>query len=146
MIPEFICHVIHIAATCTSFGGLFYSRVVLLPNLRYLPEPARTDYLNRMIKRFGYVKWIGVTAIVVTGIVQWLYIYPTVKDTDSYLIAFLVKMIGAVGLLSITLMLAVPNPRFLGMQKQRAFWSGLNLVCALLILVGAAWMREIRMS
>lgn len=146
MILEFICHIIHIAATCTSFGGLFYSRVVLLPNLRYLPEPARTDYLNRMIKRFGYVKWIGVTAIVITGIVQWLYIYPTVKDTDRYLIAFLVKMIGAVGLLSITLMLAVPNPRFLGMQKQRAFWSGLNLVCALLILVGAAWMREIRMS
>lgn len=146
MILEFICHIIHIAATCTSFGGLFYSRVVLLPNLRYLPEPARTDYLNRMIKRFGYVKWIGVTAIVITGIVQWLYIYPTVKDTDRYLIAFLVKMIGAVGLLSITLMLAVPNPRFLGMQKQRAFWSGLNLVCALLILAGAAWMREIRMS
>src|SRR5438094_448784 len=34
-----ICRVIHIAATCTSLGGLFYARMVLLPTVQKLPEP-----------------------------------------------------------------------------------------------------------
>lgn len=146
MIFEIICHVIHIAATCTSFGGLFYSRIVLLPNLHLIPEPERDVYLQKMIKRFGYVKWTGVLAVLITGIIQWLQIYPTVIDTQQYLLAFLLKMIGAFGLFTITFLLALPNDRLAGMQRKRAFWSGLNLICALTILLGAAWMRSVRMG
>jgi hypothetical protein len=30
------------------------------------------------------------------------------------------------------------------MQRNRAFWAGLNIVCGLMILTGAALMRAIR--
>ena len=144
MIFQLICHTLHIAATCTSLGGLFYSRMVLVPNLQYVPEEARELYLNKMIRRYAYIKWVGVTVIVVTGIIQWLDTYPMVKDKDAYLLAFGVKMVAAVGLFLITFLLALPNERLKGMQRHRAFWAGLNIVCGLVILIGAAWMRAVR--
>jgi uncharacterized membrane protein len=144
MILQLICHILHIAATCTSFGGLFYSRMVLIPNLKYIPEPARGLYLNKTIKRFGYIKWTGVIIVVVTGIIQWFDIYPDVTNKTDYLLAFALKMIGAAGLFSITFLLALPNENLTGMQRNRKFWSGLNLFCALIILIGAALMRAVR--
>lgn len=146
MIFQLICHIIHIATTCTSFGGLFYSRMVLLPNLKYLPEPTRSGYLDKMIRRFAYIKWTGVILVVVTGLIQWIDLYPAVTDKKDYLIAFAIKMAGAVGLFSITFLLALPKERLKGMQKNRAFWSAINLCCALLILTGAALMRNVRMG
>ena len=144
MIVQLICHILHIAATCTSLGGLFYSRMVLLPNMKYVPEAAREEYLNKMIKRFAYIKWTGVIVVALTGVVQWLDVFPDVADKSQYLIAFAIKMVGAFGLFSITFLLALPNERLKGMQRHRAFWSGLNILCALTILVGAALMRAIR--
>ena len=41
MILAVACRVLHIAATCTSLGGLFYARMVLWPNLDKLPEDIR---------------------------------------------------------------------------------------------------------
>lgn len=146
MIFQLICHILHIASTCTSLGGLFYSRMVLLPNLQYIPEDARKNYLDKMIKRFAYIKWTGVTVVAVTGIIQWIEIYPNVSNQSAYLLAFVVKMVGAVGLFSITFLLALPDDRLKGMQKNRAFWSGLNIVCGLTILIGAALMRAVRLG
>ena len=145
MIFQLICHILHIAATCTSLGGLFYSRMVLWPNLQYVPEEAREQYLNKMIRRYGIIKWIGMGIIIVTGIIQWLDIYPSVVDKDAYLMAFGLKMFAALGLFSITFLLALPNERMKGMQKNRAFWSGMNILCGLMVLVGAALMRAARM-
>lgn len=146
MIAQLIFHVLHIAATCTSLGGLFYSRVVLLPNLQYIPEPAREQYLNKMIARFAYVKWTGVAVVAITGIIQWFSIYPQVAGKTEYTYAFLVKMIGAIGLFSITFLLALPNDRLKGMQRNRAFWSAINIICGLLILIGAGMMRAVRLE
>ena len=143
MIP-LIIHILHIAATCVSLGGLFYARVVLLPNLALVPEAARENYLKAMMRRFGYIKWTGVAIITITGIIQWLSIYPMVQDKYHYLLAFLLKMLGAIGLFSITFLLALPSQQLKGMQQNRAFWAGLNIVCGLMILTGAALMRMIR--
>ena len=44
---------------------------------------------------------------------------------------------------SITALLAIPNRKLKGMQTRRAFWSALNILCGLTILVGAALMRTI---
>jgi uncharacterized membrane protein len=144
MILQLICHIFHIASTCTSLGGLFYSRMVLLPNMKYIPEESRESYLNKMIKRFGYIKWTGVIVVALTGIIQWIDVYPNVTDKSNYLIAFSIKMIGAIGLFSITFLLVLPNERLKGMQRHRAFWAGLNIICGLTILIGAALMRAIR--
>ena len=141
---QLICHILHIAATCTSLGGLFYARMVVVPNLHYVPEVARALYMKEMLKRFAYIKWSGVTVVVVTGIVQWLDIYPVVANKTHYLLAFALKMVGALGLFSITFLLALPNERLKNMQQHRAFWAGVNIICDLTILIGAALMRAIR--
>ncbi|MFL6227814.1 MAG: hypothetical protein ACJ741_03435 [Pyrinomonadaceae bacterium] len=138
-----LCRVLHIAATCTSLGGLFYARTVLLPSLESLPAPQRESLLNAAIRRFAYIKWTGVTVVAATGVVQWLWIYPTVTDKRLYTIYFGVKMVGAVGLFSITFLLALPHESLRGMQARRGFWSALNIVCGLTILVGAALMRAV---
>ena len=139
-----LIHILHIAATCTSLGGLFYARMVLLPNLALIPETAREPYLKAMMRRFSYIKWSGVCIIAITGIIQWITIYPQVQDTHHYLLAFLLKMLGAVGLFTITFLLALPADPLKGMQRNRAFWAGLNIFCGLMILTGAAFMRMIR--
>lgn len=144
MIFQLIAHVLHIASTCTSLGGLFYSRMVLIPNLQYIPEEARENYLNKMIRRFAIIKWTGVVVVVTTGIIQWIEIYPSVVDKSNYIIAFAVKMVAALGLFTITFLLALPNERLKGMQRHRKFWAGINIVCGLTILIGAAWMRQVR--
>src|SRR4051812_12433549 len=95
---QLVCHILHIASTCTSLGGLFYSRMVLLPNLHYVPEVTREEYLNKMIKRFAYIKWTGVIVVAITGVIQWVNIFPTVADKGNYILAFTVKMVGAIGL------------------------------------------------
>jgi uncharacterized membrane protein len=139
----FLCRVLHIAATCTSLGGLFYARMVLWPSLDLLPDAQRETFLAGAIRRFAYIKWSGVTVVAVTGVIQWLWTYPYVLDQQLYLLYFVIKMIGAVGLFSITFLLAMPVEKLRGMQQQRAFWSALNIVCALTILIGAALMRTV---
>ena len=142
---EVICRVLHIAATCTSLGGLTYARFVLLPNIEFVPEPERALFLAKMIRRYAYIKWTGVTVVAVTGIIQWLRVYPAVLDKSQYIVCFAIKMAGAIGLFSITFLLALPMERLKGMQRHRLFWSGLNVVCGLTILIGAALMRSVRM-
>lgn len=139
----FVCRVLHIAATCTSLGGLFYARMVLWPSLDLLTGAQRETFLAGAIRRFAYIKWSGVTVVAVTGVIQWLWIYPHVLDEQRYLVYFAIKMVGAVGLFSITFLLAMPVEKLRGMQQQRAFWSALNIVCALMILIGAALMRTV---
>ena len=146
MILNLIIRVLHIAATCTSLGGLFYSRMVLVPNLVHVPEHLREHYLGKMIKRFSFIKWIGVSVVAITGIIQWFEIYPSVQDKDAYIMAFVLKMLGAFGLFSITFLLALPNDKLAKMKKSRAFWSAINILCGLIILIGAALMRSIRLT
>jgi uncharacterized membrane protein len=136
-----INRVLHIAATCTSLGGLFYARTVLLPSLPTLAEPERGIFLTQAIRRFAYIKWTGVTVVAVTGVIQWLHTYPQVTHQQLYLFYFAVKMTGAVGLFSITFLLALPADALRGMQAKRAFWSAVNIACGLTILIGAALMR-----
>src|ERR1700730_13317734 len=112
--------------------------MVLWPTLDVLPEPEREMFLSSAIRRFAYIKWTGVTVVAVTGVLQWLWIYPYVLDQQRYLLYFAIKMAGAIGLFGITFLLALPAEKLSGMQRHRAFWSGLNIVCGLTILVGAA--------
>lgn len=138
-----IFRVLHIAATCTSLGGLFYARTVLWPTLDLLDARERERFLTTAIRRFAYIKWTGVAVVAITGIFQWLWTYPYVQDQRLFVIYFGIKMIGAFGLFTITFLLAMPAERLKGMQKRRAFWSGLNIVCGLTILIGAALMRSL---
>ena len=136
-----INRVLHIAATCTSLGGLFYARMVLLPCLQVLAEPERGVFLAQVIRRFAYIKWTGVTVVAVTGVIQWTQVYPHVSQQRLYVFYFMIKMMGALGLFSITFLLALPSNALRGMQARRAFWSAVNIVCGLTILIGAALMR-----
>ncbi|MGA9305342.1 MAG: hypothetical protein WBW31_08065 [Candidatus Sulfotelmatobacter sp.] len=136
-----INRVLHIAATCTSLGGLFYARMVLLPSLQVLAEPERGVFLAQVIRRFAYIKWTGVTVVAVTGVIQWTQVYPHVSQQRLYVFYFMIKMLGALGLFSITFLLALPADALRGMQAKRAFWSAVNIVCGLTILIGAALMR-----
>jgi uncharacterized membrane protein len=138
-----LCRVLHIAATCTSLGGLFYARTVLLPSLESLPAAERESFLSAAIRRFAYIKWTGVTVVAATGVLQWLRVYPTVTDKRLYAIYFAVKMVGAIGLFGITFLLAIPSERLHGMRARRGFWSALNIACGVTILVGAALMRTV---
>ena len=139
-----ICRVLHIAATCTSLGGLFYARIVLWPLIPTLPESEREPFLKACIRRYACIKWSGVAVLAVTGFVQLLLTWPSVTNPRLYLICFAVKMLGALGLISITFLLALPTEKLQGMQRHRGLWSALNLLCALTILVGAALMRHVR--
>lgn len=139
-------HVLHIAGTCTSLGGLFYARMVLWPNMRYIPAEAREQYLRKMINRYAWIKWTGIGIVTATGIGQWLEIYPQVAEPGKYLAAFTFKMLCALGLFSITFLLALPAEKLKGMQRRRGFWSGLNILCGLGLLAGAALMRAVRMG
>ena len=143
MTAETLIRVLHIAATCTSLGGLFYARAVLWPTLALLAPGERERFLGAAIRRFAYVKWAGVAVVAVTGIYQWFQVYPSVLDKKLYLLYFALKMVGAVGLFGITFLLALPAERLEGMRRRRALWSGLNVLCGLTILVGAALMRTV---
>jgi len=136
-----LVRVLHIAATCTSLGGLFYARLVLWPALAQLPEGQRQCFLAAAIRRFAWIKWSGVVVVAATGVVQWLATWPRVAAPGVYLACFALKMAGAVGLFSITFLLALPGEPNRRMRRRRAFWSALNLACGLTILVGAALMR-----
>lgn len=138
---DIIFRVLHIAATCTSLGGLFYARLVLLPNLQYVNPADRPGFLSKMIKRYSYIKWTGIAIIAITGIIQLYRTLPIVNNQQLYITAFVVKMGAALGLITITAMLALPNPKFATIQQYRKFWSGVNILCGLIILVCAAMMR-----
>jgi len=137
------CRVLHIAATCTSLGGLFYARFVLWPTLPRLPASEREPFLHAMIRRYAAIKWTGVTVVALTGIVQWIVLWPLVTNGTLYALYFGIKMAGAVGLFSITALLALPAKRLGRMQVNRGFWSALNIACGLTILIGAALMRTV---
>lgn len=119
--------------------------MVLLPSLDTLPQTERDAMLKESIRRFSYIKFGGIAILAITGVVQWFIVYPTIRDQQLYIIYFIIKMIGAIGLFGITLMLALPDPRFESMRNHRAFWAGLNICCALVILIGAALMRSVRL-
>lgn len=140
---SFLCRVLHIAATCTSLGGLFYARTVLWPALNVLEPAARECMLNAAIRRFALIKWTGVAVVAVTGVIQWTLVWPHILAPGLYLLYFGLKMIGAAGLFSITFLLALPDERLGPMREHRAFWSGLNILCGLTILIGAALMRTV---
>ena len=137
------CRVFHIAATCTSLGGLFYARMVLWPSLAGLPADRREEFVQAAVRRFAIIKWSGVAIVAASGIVQWIVTWPHVLDRPAYVTYFGIKMLGAVGLFTITALLALPDDRLGWMRERRAFWSGLNLLCGAAILVGAALMRTV---
>jgi uncharacterized membrane protein len=137
-----IFRVLHIAATCASLGGLLYARMVLLPNLQFVGEAERRFFLRKMIKRYSYIKFTGIGIIAITGSIQWLHTYPTVANKEMYLLAFVIKMIGAVGLFTITALLALPNPKLAAMQNNRKLYTTISLLCGLAILIGAALMHQ----
>ena len=143
MTVSVVCRILHIAATCTSLGGLFYARMVLWPLIPTLPECEREAFMRRAIARYAWIKWIGVTVIVVSGVIQWFIVWPTVTQRSLYITYFAIKMVAAFGLFSITFLLALPDERLRGMQRQRGFWSLLNILCGLTILIGAALMRSV---
>ena len=143
MTVSVVCRILHIAATCTSLGGLFYARMVLWPLIPTLPECERETFMRRAIARYARIKWIGVTVIVVSGVIQWFIVWPTVTQPSLYITYFAIKMVAAFGLFSITFLLALPDERLRGMQRQRGFWSLLNILCGLTILIGAALMRSV---
>ena len=138
-----VCRVLHIAATCTSLGGLFYARMVLWPTLPQLSAGEREPFFREMVRRYAIIKWVGIGVITVTGVAQWLYLWPLVTNRSAYLLYFGIKMAAAVGLLSITALLAVPDARLARMQTNRGFWSAMNIACGLTVLLGAALMRTV---
>jgi hypothetical protein len=137
------CRVLHVAAACTSFGGLLYARAVLWPALRQLPHQARGPFLAAVVRRFAWIKWVGVAVVAVTGIAQWHWVYPTVTHPAPYVGWFAFKMAGGVGLFVTTLALALPLRALEPLRKARAFWSGLNLLFAGMILTGGALMHYV---
>jgi len=139
---DIIFRALHIAATCTSLGGLFYARMVLMPNLQYINPADRPKFLSKMIKRYSYIKWTGIAIIAITGVIQLARIFPHVNNQQLYITAFVVKMGAALGLITITAMLALPSPKFATIRQHRKFWSGVNILCGLIILIGAAIMRS----
>jgi uncharacterized membrane protein len=136
-----VCRTLHIAAACSSLGGLLYARAVLWPSLRRLPVAVRAPFLATAMRRFGVIKWTGVAIIALTGMVQWAALYPTVTHARGYLECFALKMTGAAGLFVTTLLLALPLPALAAMHRRRGVWAGLNLFFAGLILSGATLMR-----
>jgi hypothetical protein len=139
-----VVRVLHIAATCTSLGGLVYARAITLPVVRALPSPARETALADAIRRFAYVKWTGVAVVALTGFAQMAHTLPSVPDRARYLACFALKMLGAFGLFAITFLLALPSPALESMRKRRAVWSAINIACGATILAGAALMRSAR--
>ena len=61
-----------------------------------------------MIRRFAWIKWIGVAVVAVTGVVQWFAVWPRVTAPAAYAASFALKMGGALGLGTITFLLALP--------------------------------------
>lgn len=139
-----VVRVLHVAATCTSLGGLFYARVITMPVVRSLPPAAREPALAEAIRRFAYVKWTGVAVVAATGVLQMAHTLPGVADKPRYLACFALKMVGAVGLFLITFLLALPAARLERMRARRGAWAAANIACGLLILSGAALMRSAR--
>jgi hypothetical protein len=135
--------VLHIAAACTSLGGLVYARAVLWPALARLPVAARADFFGAVVRRFAWIKWTGVAVVAVTGVVQWIRVWPHVAAPAAYAACFALKMGGAVGLGTITFLLALPAGALRGMQRRRGLWAAINIACGLAILVGAALMGAV---
>ncbi len=142
----FISHMLHILAACTSIGGLVYARLVIQPNLSGLPEAFKEALLKKFIARYRLLKWIGVTILGLTGLLQIAVIYPTVEQKKLYTLAFVLKMLFASGLLGITLSLALPHQRFHTIQRNRSFWAAMNICCAIGIVIMTVWMRTIRLN
>ena len=138
-----VCRVLHIAAACTSLGGLFYARMVLWPTLPQLSAHEREPFFREMVRRYAIIKWYGIGVISVTGVIQWLYLWPLVTNRQAYVFYFGIKMAAAIGLLSITALLAVPDVRLARVQTNRGFWSAMNIACGLTVLIGAALMRTV---
>lgn len=135
------CRVLHIAAACSSFGGLLYARAVFWPSLRVVPVEVRGPLLDSALRRFGVIKWTGVAVVAVTGAVQWWAAYPGVADVRAYVASFVLKMAGAVALLLTTASLAIPGEALAPMRRRRGLWSAMNLMFAGVILTGATLMH-----
>ena len=138
-----LVRVLHIAAACTSLGGLFYARVVLWPALARLPPAERDAFLNAVMRRFAWIKWTGVAVVAATGVAQWIAVWPHVAARAAYAACFALKMGGAVGLGTITFLLALPSDRLRPMHRRRGFWAAINIACGAAILLGAALMRTV---
>jgi len=138
-----VVRVLHIAAACTSLGGLVYARAVLWPALARLPAVEREGFLAAVVRRFAWIKWTGVAVVGLTGVVQWHAVWPRVTAPAAYAACFALKMAGAVGLGTITFLLALPAAGLRPMRRRRGLWAAINIACGLAILVGAALMRAV---
>jgi uncharacterized membrane protein len=140
-----LVRVLHIAAACTSLGGLVYARAVLWPALARLPAVEREAFLAVVMRRFGWIKWIGVAVVAATGVAQWCAVWPRVTAPAAYAACFALKMGAAVGLGTITFLLALPRAkgRTRAMQRRRGLWAAINIACGAAVLLGAALMRAV---
>lgn len=62
---------LHMAATVTWIGGLFFQSVVLAPALRpSLEAQAASELLRRLRERFRPIAWLSLAILIATGLTQ----------------------------------------------------------------------------
>lgn len=61
---------VHILAAMFWIGGTLFFSLVLIPSLRGLPPPQRTDLMSRIGQRYRRTGWISLAVLLVTGLIR----------------------------------------------------------------------------
>lgn len=140
---------IHLLAAMLWIGGMLFFAMVLVPSLRALPPPQKTELISQIGQRFRKIGWIALGILLVTGFLR-LYHLGLPVSMRGWLGAKLAMVILMVSLTllhdlvlgprSIEISRANPAPHPL---RGAVRWiARLNLVVGILIVLAAVYVAR----
>ena len=132
---------LHLFGAIAGIGGIHYVVTVLAPAARRMGEPAGSEMLSTVMRRFRPIVWTSIALLVLSG-THLLFARGHLKSPNAPIL--FLKIALAFVVFGITLALTLPLKAFEAMQKRRLYWQRINLLVAAVVIFLAAYLLSMR--
>jgi len=132
---------VHLMGAVLGVGGLGYLLFILMPALGGLNQDARAALSTTVARRFRWVSWSAIVALLLSGIYNVREYYWEVAWGRSWAL-LTVKIILALVLFGIVLTLTLPLKIFDPIRNRRTGWLIAAFALGLAVILISAYLRR----
>lgn len=137
-----IVHWLHIVGAVSAIGGALIMRMVVHPAMMRLDEDARETFRITAFDKFSKFVMHSILVLLVTGVANIGRVHMSGGSfAGLYGTIFLVKVLLALAVFSLSAALIMPSEALAGFQAKRPKWLLINVVLGLIVIFLSAWLR-----
>lgn len=142
---------VHLLASMFWIGGMLFFAIVLVPSLRAVPSPQKTEMISQIGHRFRKTGWISLGLLLVTGLSQLYHLgSPVFAEGWLWVKLFLIVLMVSFTLLhdfvfgprSIEINRANPGAGAVPLRRTARWLPRLNLAVGIFVVLAAVYLAQ----